>query len=303
VTWFDLPQEYVAHILTVSVLLPWLWSARRLWDRSIGGLRRWTAWDFSYCAKFVAATLFANQLGAVDVLVAGILFPSAVVADYALAARIAALYSFFQLVLLKRFAPRAAMLIETGDLSALRQETELCRQLMIGCGALTIGGILSLAPFILPMFGSYSSAGRFIVWLAIPTFLQSFYDTADRLLIIAGQADIPLMLTAASFLVLAIMPFLSAPLIGVTAIPAAMIFSALVLYPIPLARVHRLFSVRTIGWSDIFLITAGAGALCVLAITGTPAATFAACIVLAAIACHSGFLAMKLGGVKLAAPP
>jgi len=48
--------------------------------------------------------------------------------------------------------------------------------------ALTIGAILSVAPFLLPLFGSYASAQTFIAWLAIPTFLRSFYDTADRLL-------------------------------------------------------------------------------------------------------------------------
>lgn len=211
VAWFDLPPQYVAHTLTLSVLLPWLWSGRGLWNTSVAGLRPWTRWDFSYSGKFVAATLFANQLGAVDILVAGILFPSAVVADYALAARIAALYGFFQLVLLKRFAPRAAVLMEARDQDALRQEVELCRQLMIGCGALTIGGILAVSPFLLPLFGNYASAQTYIVWLAIPTFLRSFYDTADRLLIIAGRPNVPLMLTACSFLMLATVPFAAAP--------------------------------------------------------------------------------------------
>jgi O-antigen/teichoic acid export membrane protein len=283
------------------VLLPWLWSARSLWDRSVGGLRQWTRWDFSYCGKFIAATLFANQLGAVDILVASVLFPSAVVADYALAARIAALFGFFQLVLLKRFAPRAATLIEAGDRGTLRQEVELCRQLMIGCGALTIGGILSVAPFLLPLFGSYASAQTFIAWLAIPTFLRSFYDTADRLLIIAGQANVPLMLTASSFLVLASMPFLAAPLMGAAAIPAAMIFSALVLSPILAMRVQSLFSIATIGWRDIALMAAGAGALGLYAITGAVPAGLAASAVLAAIALSACLSAMKLGGLKLAA--
>jgi hypothetical protein len=104
---WSLPETYVAHALTISVLVPWLLSARRLWDRSIGGARAWTAWDYNYCGKFVVATLFANQLGAVDLLVAGILFSSDVVADYAVAARVAALFGFLQLAMLKRFAPRA----------------------------------------------------------------------------------------------------------------------------------------------------------------------------------------------------
>jgi len=64
----------------------------------------------SRAVPFVAATLFANQLGAVDLLVAGVLFSSDAVADYAIAARIAALFGFFQLAMLKRFAPRAGQL-------------------------------------------------------------------------------------------------------------------------------------------------------------------------------------------------
>jgi O-antigen/teichoic acid export membrane protein len=282
----NLPDEYFAHALTVSVLVPWLWSGRGLWDRSVRGTKPWTGWDLSYCGKFAVATMFANQLGAVDILVAGILFPSGVVADYALAARIAALYSFFQLALLKRFAPRAARLIEANDLGALRQELILCRQFMIGCGSLAIGGILCVAPFLLPIFGNYAGAETFIVWLAIPTFVQSFYDTSDRLLIIAGRANVPLIVTTASFCVLTIMPFLTASLIGSVAIPAAMIASAFLFNPIVAARVQEIFAITTIGPREYLLMTIGSAALLTYAIAGTMAAGIAACVLLAAIAAY-----------------
>src|SRR5262245_28870920 len=147
IAWLSLPEAYVAHALTISVAIPWLLASYRLWDRSVRGVRIWTAWDYTYSGKFVVATLFANQLGAVDILVAGVLFSSDVVADYAVAARIAALFGFFQLAMLKRFAPRAGSLIETGDLVALRHEVELCRRLLVGCGCATIGGLLLVAPF------------------------------------------------------------------------------------------------------------------------------------------------------------
>src|SRR5262249_38989105 len=101
-----LPDATVAHVLTLSVLIPWLWAARRIFNRGIAGPSPWKQWDYSYSGKFVIATLFANQLGAVDILIAGTLFSSEAVADYAVASRIAALYAFFQLALLKRFAPR-----------------------------------------------------------------------------------------------------------------------------------------------------------------------------------------------------
>jgi O-antigen/teichoic acid export membrane protein len=283
---FLLPDAYVAHALTLSMLIPWLWSGRRLWDRSVGGWRRWTAWDLSYCGKFVAATLFANQLGAVDIVVAGILFPSGIVADYALAARIAALYSFFQLALLKRFAPRAARMLEARDLGALRQEFAFCRKLMVGCGALTIAGILCVAPFLLPLFGNYAGAWPFLVWLAIPTFIHSFYETADRLLIIAGQANIPLVLTASSFGVLVVTPFLTASLLGPTAIPAAMIISMFVLNPVAAARVRRMFAITTIHWRDMLMMGIGIVALGAYASTGATAAGVAGVAALAAIAVY-----------------
>ncbi len=297
VAWLHLPAEYVAHALTVSVLVPWLWSSRRLWDRSVGGFKPWTGWDFSYCGKFVVATLFANQLGAVDILVAGVLFPSEVVADYALATRIAALYGFFQLAMLKRFAPRAARLVETGELGVLRHEMELCRHLMVGCGALTIGGILCSAPFLLPLFGNYAGAQTFLVWLAVPTFIQSFYETSDRLLIIAGQANVALMLTASSFLVLTTTPFVTAPLLGPVAIPAAMILSALVFNPIVAVRVQKLFAIRTIDRRDLALMAVGALGLCVYARVGSLPVGFAASAILGAIGIYSFVSATKWSGL------
>ena len=211
-------------MLTLSVLLPWLWAARRIWNRKIAGTTPWTRWDYSYSGKFVIATLFANQLGAVDILVAGALFSSEAVADYAVASRIAALYAFFQLALLKRFAPRAGHLQEIGDLVALRHEVELCRRLVIGCTVFTICGIFVLAPYLLPVFGNYRGAEALLIWLAIPTFVQSFYATSDRLLITAGQANVAVLLTGSSFVVLTTTPFVTAAWLGMLAIPAAMIF-------------------------------------------------------------------------------
>ncbi|MBR1229040.1 MULTISPECIES: lipopolysaccharide biosynthesis protein [unclassified Bradyrhizobium] len=262
-----LPSAYVAHAMTVSVLLPWLWSARSLCDRSVVGWRPWTSWDLSYCGKYVAATLFANQLGAVDILVAGMLFPSEVVADYAVAARIAALYSFFQIALLKRFAPRAAHMIQTKDVAAVRQEYVFCRKLMVGCSALNIAGILCVGPFLLPLFGNYAGAGSFLVWLAIHAFMHSFFATSDRLLLIAGQANVSLTTTASTFAMLVTTPFVTAPFLGPTAIPVTMALATALLYPLA-ARVKTLFDVRTFEPRDLLLIGAGIIVLVSYAITG-----------------------------------
>jgi O-antigen/teichoic acid export membrane protein len=257
--------------------------APRLGDRSIGGVSAWKQWEYTYSGKFVVATLFANQLGVVDILVMSVLFSSETVGDYAIAARIAGLFSFFQIVMLKRFAPRAGEILARGDTAALRSEAEACRRMTIGCGALTIGGMLFLAPYLLPLFGNFAGAFGFLTLLAIPAFIQSFYATSDRLLIIAGHANVALILTASSFAVLTVSPFLTAPWLGPIAVPAAMIASAILFNPIVAIRVRQLFGIRTFALSDLALMTCGAVMLGISAVAGSRVWAASACAALGLI--------------------
>src|SRR5487761_1111621 len=91
--WGEVAPNAVRIVLLPPVFLPWLWLARRMWNRAVNGWQRWSRWDYNYCGKFVVATLFANQLGAADIVVASVLFPAVTVADYAIAARLAALFT------------------------------------------------------------------------------------------------------------------------------------------------------------------------------------------------------------------
>jgi O-antigen/teichoic acid export membrane protein len=296
VGWLHLPDVYVAHALTLSVIIPWLWPAQRLRDRSVAGMRPWTAWDHNYCIKSAVGMLFANQLGAVDILVGGALFSSDVVADYAVASRIAGLFTFLQLAVLKRFAPRAGRLIQTGETGLLRQEVELCRQLMIALAAMSVCGILLTAPYVLPLFGNYGGALHLLYWLAIPAYVGAFYATSDRLLTIAGHAGIMLLFNGLSFLVLITLPFAAAPWIGVIAIPTAMILSTLVFNLIITARVQKMFGIRTIRWWDAAFMAVGTVALAAAAIAGTTPAEIAASGVLACIGLYFASSAMGWRG-------
>jgi len=299
-----LHEAWIAHVLTLSVVLPWLLALPRIGDRAIGGVQAWTRWDYGYAGKFMIATLFANQLAAVDILVASVLFSSETVGEYAIASRTAGLFAFFQIVMLKRFAPRAGELIHNGDMTGLRAEVESCRRLAVGCTAFTICGALAIAPFLFPLFGNYAGALVFLSWLAIPSFVQSFYATSDRLLIIAGQSSVALIMTAASFGVLTTTPFLTARWLGPIAIPVAMIVSVLMFNVIVLARARQLFHVRTLTLRDIALMVLGVAALMTSAIYHTPLTLAGACLVLAAIGVGMGWAAMRqsLGASPASAP-
>jgi O-antigen/teichoic acid export membrane protein len=288
-----LPETFVAHVLTLSVALPWLFLAWRMCNRQVAGWQPWSRWDYNYSGKFVAATLFANQLGAADIVIASFLFSSVTVADYAVAARLAALFTFFELALLKRFAPRAGRLLQDNDLAGLHREFDTCRRLAIGCVALTTGGVLLLAPVLLPLLGHYLSARSLLMWLAIPSFVASFYATSDRLLIIAGQANVALVVTALSFATLIACPFALAPWFGPAAIPAAMILSVVLFNPLVAIRARRLVGVRTFAWRDVALMASGCLALTGAGIAGSYASAALACAVLGAIGIYYVTTAMS----------
>lgn len=292
-----LPDIYIAHVLTLSVLLPWLSAAPRLFDRSIAGVSAWKQWDYNYSGKFVVATLFANQLAAVDILVMSVLFSSETVGDYAIASRIAAMFTFFQLAMLKRFAPRAGEILAIGNMAALRAEVEVCRRLTIGCGALTIAGILIVAPYIIPLFGNFAGAFGFLSLLAIGAFVQSFYATSDRLLIIAGRANVALILTASSFAALTITPFITAPWLGPIAVPAAMIASAILFNPIVAVRVRQLFAIHTLELSDLALMMCGSVMLAISAVSGSRIWALGACTILCLIGGYMLLTAIRQSGL------
>lgn len=281
-----LPDAFVAHVLTLSVLVPWLLLARRMINGDVGGWQRWSRWDYNYCGKFVVATLFANQLGAVDIVIASVLFPSATVADYAVAARLAALFTFFEQALLKRFAPRAGRLLQIKDEAGLHREFDMCRRLAIGCVALTTAGVLLSTPILLPLLGNYLDARTLLLWLAIPSFVAAFYATSDRLLIIAGQANVALVVTASSFAILMASPFVTARWLGPVAIPAAMILAIAVVNPLVAVRARQLVGVSTFHWLDAILMACGSVALAAAAVAGTYLSAAVACAMLAAIGAY-----------------
>ena len=91
------------------------------------------------------------------------------------------------------------------------------------------------------------------------------------------------MLTASSFAVLTITPFLTAPWLGPIAVPAAMIASAILFNPIVAVRVRQLFGIHTIGFSDLVLMACGAAMLGIGAVNGSRLWAAGACAVLCLI--------------------
>ena len=141
-------------------------------------------------------------------------------------------------------------------------------------------------PILLPLLGNYLDARTLLLWLAIPSFVAAFYATSDRLLIIAGQANVALVVTASSFAILMASPFVTARWLGPVAIPAAMILAIAVVNPLVAVRARQLVGVSTFHWLDAILMACGSVALAAAAVAGTYLSAAVACAMLAAIGAY-----------------
>jgi O-antigen/teichoic acid export membrane protein len=204
-----------------------------------------------YGGKLTLYTFLSNQLQGVDVLLVGALFASTAVADYAIAARIAVFYPFFQQLLLRQFTPRAGYLLERQDLPSLKRELTVCRDLSIATVGITACALLLAGPFVLPLFGDYEGAASLMGWLALPAFVRAFFLGGDRLIQAAGRAGISLAIMSGSFALVVLTPFAAWPWLGVVAVPVGMILSAVILNSVTAMISWRLWQIRLIGRDDV----------------------------------------------------
>lgn len=256
-----LPDTMVAHVMTLSVALPWLWTARRLLDRSVQGFAPLRRWDASYAAKFVLFSFSSLTLQGFDMLVVGALFSSETVADYAVASRLAVLYPFFQQIVVRRFSPTAGRLLHLGDHQRLQEEVDACRRASIIAVAISIAAIIGPLPLALQLLGNYHDAIPIAILLALPPTIRSVYASVDRVLQMAGYANwaLAIQLTALSTVIL--FPLATHQVLGVASIPIAMTLASLALNPISSTVLRRRLDVKTIGARDIVLVAVAGAAV------------------------------------------
>ena len=261
---------YVAWALALSMLVPWLLVMARLANRETRGFRPITAWDAHYTGRYILHSLLSMQLQGVDMMVVGYLFSSTVAADYAIAGRIAALFPFLQQVVLKKFTPRAGKLIADHQIAELDREANLCRRASVMAVSLLTAAMLAVAPLVLRGAGDFTTAFAILVALATPSFARSFFAGGDAILRMAGQASFSLAIMAASFVFVVATPIVAGRWLGIFSLPVGMALSAVVLNPLIVVRVHRLFGFWLLSVDDVVVLTLGLAILIAAALLASP---------------------------------
>lgn len=253
------PAIWIAYALALAHLVSWLIILQRMLSPAVKGFYRITRWDAGFTGRYILHSLLSLQLQGVDMVVVGWLFTSDVAADYAIAGRIAALFPFFQQIVLKKFAPRCGQLLAARDYQLLELEAGICRSSSVGAVAGLTGAMLIVAPIILHGAGNFTSAITMLVALGAAPFVRSFFAGGEAILRMAGQASFNLAVMAGSFAFVVVTPLLTHHWLGIFALPLGMTLSALLLNPLIVVRVHRLVGIRLLERHDWLVLTIGLG--------------------------------------------
>lgn len=245
-----LPNIWVAHIMALSVALPWLLGVRHVFDRTVRGMQAFTGWDYGYAAKLTLYNFAALQVQGVDMIVAGWLFPAVKVADYAIASRIAALFPFFLQLRVRMFGPVAGKLLGAGDKAGVQREVMIAKHFAILSVTLSVAGLLLVSPLFLKLFWKSGSLPVMLVVMAFPPVYRALFAAGDRLLQLAGHANwnLAIMLTALAIVVG--IPFALSGTLGILSLPIAMVISGFLLNPVIAFGVRRTVGVRLLTPAD-----------------------------------------------------
>lgn len=229
---FKLPMLMIAHIMWIAVALPWMWEMLRLREKEVVGKQRWTVWDIKYASQYALISLLSLQLQGIDIVIVGALFSPDVAAEYAIAARLATLFFFFQSIVLKNFAPRAGVLIRSEQKDSLNVELRQVRWTsLLAIGVIT-GGILMASPIIVSFFGNYEAAIPILAALSLMAFAKGVISGSDVILKMSGYSGYSLAIASSYMFLLLILSFALSPLIGIFAIPVGMLVGAVVVNPV-----------------------------------------------------------------------
>ena len=226
---FTLPGLVVAHVLWISMALPWVWEARYLLTPTVRGFQRWSWWDVKYAVLFTFTSLGGMQLQGFDIMLVGYLFSSADAGNYAFASRIATLYPFFHNIIGKTFTPEAARALHT-DPTSIAARVRHLKHVDVIAVALTVAGVLSgsfvVIHLILP---AYADTMALLVLFAIAPLNRAFYFGTDRILQVAGFGGFSMAVQFVALANLVAVSVVFDRMLGTLALPVAMAMSSIIL--------------------------------------------------------------------------
>lgn len=221
----------IAHVLWISVAIPLIADVPDLLARANRAFAKLQVKDAKDTLSYAMNAIAGMQLQGVDILICGYLFSSEVSGEYAIAARVAALFPFLAQVVVRGFAPQARYLIARGETRTLEVSVDYYRKLSVATTCISVAGLLlGIAIFI--RWSNSAFPVETLLLLTIPPFYRAFFAFSDRILQLAGRATASTIVMVIGFVIVVGFPFVTHEWLGISAIPLAMVISGTILNPV-----------------------------------------------------------------------
>lgn len=186
------PVTIIGPIFSLSLAAPWMWlSLPTLWKE--GGIASPSRWDIGYASKYGVTFLLSQQINGLDVILVGLLYSSEKTAFYTVCARIAMLFPFVQVIVLRKFAPVAGLLISKDQLSELNSELARLRPVLIAVVGVLVAPTVVIALWALPILGVAAENVAILISLSFLFFSRAYFGGIDVLLKMSGRATASLL--------------------------------------------------------------------------------------------------------------
>ena len=181
---FGLRAVIVAEIVAPIVAMAPFWFRDRL--NPFAAIRRRV--EFGYSLPLMATRLLQRALDRSDIIMLGILATSAMVADYAIASRLAILVMFAHEMLNAAFTVRAGQFFGSENVKGAQAEYRRV-QLAATMGALASATILGgFGVFFLSMFGDFENAYPILLILILAQFAKVCFGPSGVYLKMSGHS-------------------------------------------------------------------------------------------------------------------
>jgi len=225
---FALPQHWIGFGVALSYGLPFivLMLHTRMIPRS--GLSQMTLWDFRYGAMACVNQLMNKSTRNLLTVFLGFLASSTVVADVAIAMKLAQFLLLPKLMLAQLHVPRIGKRLADNDRDGLMNEFNHVRSVSFFLTLIGSLGFVVLGPFMLGIFGHYQSAHPLLLLLCGASIIRAGFGDIGGFLSMTGRAGTALIINAISLAVMVIALFMFLPMAETLGTGMALLLTALV---------------------------------------------------------------------------
>lgn len=268
------PAHVAAAVAAAACLPLVVLSLRARGDRRRAP-HRLAASDFSYGLMFLVQRVSVQGMRQLDLVLMGFLALSTATADYAVAARIAALCDIGRLSLKPTFTPRVRRYLSLGQPERARGEYHSARLIGMMVAMAGAAAFAAVGPILLGLFGNYQGAYAPLVVLAAGYIVNAGTGMHASYLAMSGEVLLSALLRATGLGLFVAMFVWLVPQHGALGAAFGLLVTIITINAASLWLLYWRTGFNGLPWQSFIVLFCSTGAICMTGLGHLPGSTLA----------------------------